>query len=64
LVFKSQVPVSGRKPMSALNAEMAAMGQLQTSDSRVTMAAVVAAYDREIPKGDGWLRQRLREIDE
>jgi len=29
---------------------MATEGQLQTSDSRVTMAAVVAAYDREIPK--------------
>jgi len=37
---------------------------LQTFDSRVTMAAVVAAYDREIPKRVGWLRQRLREIDE
>jgi hypothetical protein len=49
-VFKSQVPASGRKPASALNAEMATEGQLQTSDSRVTMAAVVAAYDREIPK--------------
>jgi hypothetical protein len=40
------------------------MCQLQTSDSRVTMAAVVAAYDQEIPKRDGWLGQRLREIDE
>jgi hypothetical protein len=38
------------------------MGQLQTSDSRVTMAA----YDQEIPKEkrEGWLGQRLREIDE
>ena len=43
---------------------LSALGHLLTSDSLVTMAAVVAADDQETPKRDGWLGQRLREIDD